>query len=878
MGRRHIRCKVGETRSTRGARGIGASVRLALAACLLASSPVFAADSLSDKLETRIAFNIPAQPLGLALKQLADQAGIQILFEERIVAGLRAPELRATQTPREAVKALLSNTGLEYTAKGETIAVRPASKSENHTSRGEPGGSATRLDQSGGAIHAPADSNLGATLRQGDAQGPAGSPFLEEIIVTAEKREERLSSVPIPMTVVNSAALVQSHQLRVEDYYTKVPGLSVSLLPPDGTASVAIRGLTTGGATNPTVGLVIDDVPYGSTITVGNYLTVTDIDPNDVGQIEVLRGPQGTLYGSSSIGGLLKITTLDPSTDSASGRVQAQTLGVHNGDGEGYDFRAAGTVPLSDTFGIRASGFVEQDPGYIDNVATGADGVNKRHSKGGRLGALWRPAQDISLKLSALVQDAHRVGSANVDLLPGLGDLQQNEIRGTGGYERKSQAYTATLKAKVLGGELTSATGYSIDRLLNVQDDSTTPNFGPAAKRLYNVAGAANFGDASVRKLSQEVRFALPLTQWFEWLIGGFYTREKSAAIANFRAVDPATGSAVGQIAFSSTPDVRFREYAVFTDLTVHFTDRFDVQFGGRYSDNSLHYYSVRGGPLLQNKTTVSKEYVSQGSPLTYLVTPRFELTPQTMLYARAASGYRPGVPNINCGIAAIPCQSDADTTQNYELGIKGDVAHRMLSYDASLYYIDWKNIQLPLSTGGFGFTANEGRAKSQGLELSLESRPLTGLTLSTWVAWNDAELTESFPAAATVVGKSGDRLPYGARFSGNFSVNEEFRLWGEATGFLAGTLSYVGDRKGIFRGSAGGVPLPRQDFPGYAQLDAQVGSRFDSWTVSVFLNNATDRRGLIGGDAGNFVPFAYNYTQPRTVGLSVLKTFDAAH
>jgi iron complex outermembrane recepter protein len=827
-------------------------------------------------LDQTINFHIASQPLDTALLEFSKQAQIQLAINAGSLRQIMAPKINGQKVAGAALTELLVDTGLGYGTVGHTVTVAPKRAdgpaaeptSTNHSERSAAAGAAPRISSDTGAA---------VSGKTTESDKPS-STEIPEVLVSAEKRSERLQDVPIPMTVVSSAALIETHQIRVEDYYTRVPGLSVSLLPPDGTPSVAIRGLTTGGATNPTVGLVIDDVPYGSTVTVGNYLTVTDIDPNDIAQIEVLRGPQGTLYGSSSIGGLLKITTIDPSTESLNGRVEVGSTGVHNGNGAGYDFRAGGNVPVGDAFAIRASGFVQQDPGYINNIRTGEDGVNERRSKGGRLGALWRPSDDITLKLSALVQDAKRNGSANVDVLPGLGDLQQNELPGTGGYERKSQAYGATLKAKVGGGELTSATGYSIDRLLNVQDDTST-FFSGVANALYGVSGAGNFGDETVNKFSQEVRLAMPLTQQLEWLVGAFYTHEKSGAVADFAALDPATGAQAGQIAVSATPEVKFREYAAFTDLTVHFTDRFDVQFGGRYSNNNLSYFSVRGGPLLGNVTTVSPQYSSKGSPLTYLVTPRFKLSPDMMVYARLASGYRPGVPNINCGLVTVPCQSDADTTQNYELGVKGDAFARILTFDASLYYIDWKKIQLPLATAdGFGFTANEGRAKSQGLEISLESRPLTGLTLSAWTAWNDAELTESFPISSTVVGQSGDRLPYGSRFSGNFSANQQFLLWGDATGFVSGTVSYVGDRKGIFRGSDAGVALPRQDYPGYAQVDARIGTKFDTWTISAFLNNVTDRRGLIGGDVANFVPFAYNYIQPRTVGLSLLKTFDAGH
>jgi len=187
------------------------------------------------------------------------------------------------------------------------------------------------------------------------------------------------------------------------------------------------------------------------------------------------------------------------------------------------------------------------------------------------------------------------------------------------------------------------------------------------------------------------------------------------------------------------------------------------------------------------------------------------------------------------------------------------------------VYHIDWKDIQLLVfSPDGYSYTTNAGRARSQGVELSVDSHPIAALNVSAWVAWNDAQLTEDVPLTASVVGKSGDVLPYGSRFSGNLSIDGHFPLAGPVAGFVGASLSYVGDRKGVFRAA----DLARQDFPGYGQLDLHAGATFDTWTLNAFVNNVVDRRALIGGDADNFVAFAYNYTQPRTVGMTVTKTF----
>jgi outer membrane receptor protein involved in Fe transport len=142
-------------------------------------------------------------------------------------------------------------------------------------------------------------------------------------------------------------------------------------------------------------------------------------------------------------------------------------------------------------------------------------------------------------------------------------------------------------------------------------------------------------------------------------------------------------------------------------------------------------------------------------------------------------------------------------------------------------------------------------------------------LTISAWGAWNDAELTQSFPANSAAFGLSGDRLPYSSRFSANVSVDEEFPLFSRATGFIGGAVNYVGSRMGEFTSSA-----QRTEFPAYATTELRAGMRLDDWTVHLFVNNLTDRRGVLYGGLGSNVPMAYFIIQPRTAGLSIDRKF----
>jgi iron complex outermembrane recepter protein len=830
--------------------------------------------------------DIPAEGLGPALQALARDRGLQIIYRSDTVDSLRTQGAAGDFTAAEALTRLLNGTGLSFRyLDSNTVSVFPsngaggAERLKTSTNYALPNRSdeGTPLAPSGGVSRsdfrlAQAKDGLTDNSSASESSPDEGGTRIEEIIVTAQKRSERLQDVPVPVTAIHADTLVNNSQLRLQDYYTSIPGLTVTPSVPAAQV-LSIRGITTGPG-NPTVGITVDDVPYGASTEIGGGIIVPDIDPGDLDRVEVLRGPQGTLYGASSMGGLIKFVTVDPSTDEVSGRVQSGTSSVYNGAQLGYNARGSVNVPLSDSLAVRASAFTRLDPGYIDNPVRAIDGVNEARASGGRLAALWRPSEVFSLKLSALYQQVKGDGSSDVDLQPGLGDLQQNYLRGSGAYDKTVQAYSAILSAKLGSVDLTAVSGYSVNAYKDSFDYSYA--FLPLANAFFGVTGSPVFDDNTASKFTQEVRLSAPLGQKFEWLLGAFYTHEKSSYSQNVVAEDSTTGVVASSSALNLSFPSTYEEYAAFADLTYHVTDRFDVQIGGRESqirqsstetETGLYVPVLTGGA---RSPYILPEADTKASAFTYLVTPRFRISSDLMVYARLASGYRAGGPNLSPG-GVVPTEYNPDKTQNYEVGVKGDFLDRKFSVDASVYYIDWKQIQLqatnPLTQIQYDF--NGSRAKSQGVELSVESRPLTGMTIAAWVVWNDAVLTEAFPAANSQFGVPGDGLPYSSRFSGNLSLQQDFPLASRVTGHVGGALAYVGDRQGVFTADAS-----RQDFPAYAKMDLRAGAKYDSWTADFFVNNVADRRGVLTGGLGNNPPFGFVYIQPRTVGLSLVKTF----
>ncbi|CDO35344.1 putative TonB-dependent receptor, plug [Novosphingobium sp. KN65.2] len=707
-----------------------------------------------------------------------------------------------------------------------------------------------------------------------------------EILVTAQKREERLKDVPVPVTAVGGEDMLAQNQTKAQEFFASVPGVNLQFQ--NNRAQLAIRGITTSPVTgNPVVGFTVDDVPYGSSTGQGGLFgAAPDLDPSELARVEVLRGPQGTLYGASSMGGLVKYVTVDPDLDGLSGSVGAGAHMIHKGGQSlGYNLRGAINVPLGDTFAVRASAYTRKEPGYIDNVRTGKKDVNSSRVTGGRLAALWQASDTFSIKLNALYQVRDIYGSSNVDSTTGSFYKQTDQI-GAGRSQSDVQLYSAQINADLGGVDLTSITAYSRATNYDFIDFTASPltaflfpaifppeitEFGNVFRQVYNVG-----------KFSHETRLSGTVGSNIDWIVGGFYTRESGKYDVDAFATNPDDGSIYGNPVVWRDK-IKYREYAGFANLTARLSDQFDIQFGGRYSKNNqrmLHREWFQGLPYPAEPFAGVTRPKASGSAFTYQITPRFKPTPDHMIYARLATGYRPGGPNAACSedpVEPVPCQFRPDKTTNYELGAKGDLLGRMLSYDFSVFNIDWKDIQITQvsSLGTFTYNSNAGKARSRGFEIAFESRPVDGLTLKAWWAYVDANLREEF-ASGTVYAVRGDRLPYSSKNSGRFSFDYDTAVSDRTKVSFGGSATYVGERKGEFVPFEDAAPF-RASYPGYVQFDINAGVEFDNWNLRVFVQNLTNKNGVIGGGFYNQSTFNadwFNYVQPRTIGLNIEHSF----
>jgi len=821
-------------------------------------------------------FDIPATDVASALRTFARQAHQQVVFDGDLVRGKTSAPVSGTYTAAAAIKALLTGTGLE---------VRTGTNREFQV-----------LAPAAGPPSTPQEPGAGA--RSSEAESTDATPRLEEVLVTAQKREERVQDVPVSVTVINPDDLAENGQNRLVDYFATVPGLSLSSNAFFGGSNyITIRGLSAGFAQNPTVATVIDDVPVGSSqfLAFGS-VTSPDLDPSDLARIEVLKGPQGALYGADSLGGLIKYVTADPLTSAVSGRAEVAGMGISNG-GAGYAVRAAANIPLTDTLAIRVSGFSRRDPGYVDDLTTGKNDINTVRVYGGHLAMLFRPSEDLSLKLGALIQntDGDGTGFINSNMLAQFpqGDLQQTGLPGSNSWYTRWQLYTANLNTKLAGVEIVSVTGYNVNTLESWQDLTGFSFATTEANKLY--PGSTGYNQENyfhTEKITQEIRLSSAVQNWLDWLAGGFYTHETSPGTRQTPyAANIDTGALTGPVVSFNYFPLTFSEYAFFGDLTFHIADQFDVQLGGRQSWNKISYQNVDIGPAVpdyfpgQQSPFFQPMGHASDSPFTYLVTPKYVISPDLQIYARIASGYRIGGPNVYFGPGTvgegIPTSYKADKTTNYELGVKGSALDHRLSFDAAAYYINWKDFQLGvLSPHGIGYTTNAGAAKSEGFEFSIEAHPAEGLTLAVQGSYNNAVLKQDLPLDAVnygIFGLAGDRLPYSIRTSGGLTANQDIHLSGDWVGFFGGAINYVGSRPYEFSSSA---TQPRTWMPAYTQFNLRTGARYQSWLINLYVNNVANKRGVVGlftpaGNLNNPGGWLASVIQPRTVGLNFARTFE---
>ena len=746
------------------------------------------------------------------------------------------------------------------------------------------------------AQNAPPDQNTTKPT-----QGSGTVTTLGTIVVTANRRNETLQKVPMAVSALTYHDIQRPHLQDFSDYAASVPGLDAISLGP-GMTELSIRGIASGSQQpSASVGVYVDETPFGSSsvFAIGSALT-PDLDPADVERIEVLRGPQGTLYGAGALGGVIRFITIPPDTETWSGRLQLGGTSV-DGGGNGFDVHGMVNLPLvKDKLAVRANVYDETVPGFVDDAGRGKTDVNESKVKGGRVSLLWTPTDKTSVRVTALAQNLNAAGSATValdpdTLQPVYGDLQQRSAAlGGDAFAGRYRLYNVTFNTDFGWAKLMSSSSYSkLDAITNV--DATPLLFlGPQANgQPYGTLERATIPQT---KATQEFRLSSPKSQTVEWLGGVFWTRETGNNAQDVYPSDYYSGtpvpSPVGPIGGDLQPST-YEAYAAYGSITWHVTDRFDVEAGLRYSHDKQHYTEIGYGLLFGGvPPTVLLDKRSSDSSTTFSLTPTFHVNDNTMLYARVASGFLPGGPNIvPVGVPNVPATFSPTKLTDYEVGLKSTSADDRLMVDLSAYYIDWTKIPLTTFENNFTFLTSGGQAKSKGLEATVAWIAAPGLRLSANASYNDATLTKDAPYPSN--GKHGDPLPYAPKFTLGLSGDYDFALGGGWHGYVGASYQYVDERSTDFAFSypIAGVlpPLPSSPtIPGYHTINLRAGVNRDEWNIDVYVKNLTNQRGIVQASTfQNYVPVAgepnpvtgrmednATIITPRMFGISVSRNF----
>jgi iron complex outermembrane recepter protein len=829
----------------------------------------------------RLAFDIPPQPLSDALAIFGRQAGLQVLLRETMTSGeqIATPAIHGQFSVEEVLERLLANTGLRYEFV-DTRTVRVAlaeGRNEDETTAA--------------------------------SQSSSNTVKLEEIIVTATKRAASAQDIPMSISVITHQDIQRRGLIGMEDYLRSLPGVSQI---DNGTRNnaVIIRGITTSpelenANSGTTVATYFDETPITGAAGLG--AAGIDVRPVDMERIEILRGPQGTAYGSSSLSGTLRIIPAKPKLGVFAASLNAAYSETsRNGSGNTL-FQGIVNIPIvADTFAIRAVGYRYDESGYYRNVAgldpatlaraTAAglgsvvsgsvqNDVGQMVSEGGRLAALWKPTESLDLSINALSQTLEQdgrpvqsVGAYDYAVLP---IAPQARVRGQSGEISDTEIDLLNLVINYdLGwGALTTAAS-RVDSGSALTVDVVTLPF------AASISSPSDF-----ESFTAETRLASKLEGRWQFLAGLFYEDVESSN-PNFVYWPGTTASPTGTalMAFQEiTRDLDQR--AVFGEVSYDLTDKLTATAGGRFFKYTRDERTLLEGGLFRVPlgTGVPANITSDDDGSSFKASLQYDFTPNAMLYASWSEGFRLGRPAVGltpgvCDVSPADGVVDgtsltlestrsigSDFLENSELGGKLMLFGRRMMIDAAVFHIEWDGlpIRTQVACGNLlqGYIANVGAAKSDGVELQASLLLVDGLKIDFGGSYTRAELSKDAPGLLPPA-FVGDRTPGSPEVSANLSAQYDFHMAGLNT-FVRADSFYVGE----FYADLIGTPATRAG--DYVKLDARAGVMIKNASVELFVRNLTNEDALTWRQRASGTTFYGSRLRPRTIGIQVGYSFE---
>jgi outer membrane receptor protein involved in Fe transport len=707
----------------------------------------------------------------------------------------------------------------------------------------------------------------------------AGSSVIGEIVVTATRRETSLEKTPISISAVTGAELERQGIASIEGLVQQTPGIFMATSGP-GQSQFEIRGVSGSGGSSPTVGFYLDDVPINPPAAANNGKVIIDPNLYDLSRVEILRGPQGTVFGSGSMGGTIRLITnpADPSGFKAS----AETS-LSGTDGGGFNHAESVMVNLpivNDVLALRVVGTQAYTSGWINRVVLNPfplevdDGNtrgalqtapvssihrddNNEELTGVRASLTFKPNENLTISPSVFYQRIHQDDPNTFDSNPGtLAHYQPFDVAEPFSDEFLLGNITAIYRLPYL--TITSITAGSTRTEKNTQDASENfqwalgfPNYSASAG---GIGAATVFEDDITKQFSQEVRIASSGSGRLQWLVGGFYSAFKSNS--NVFSTIPGILQYYGTTNFAAVVQPTFiHQVAGFGEVTYALTDRLKATAGVRYYSYTTKVSTDAGG-VAETGSDASKSYVARESDSG--LNPKFSLdyqvSDQLLVYTTAAKGFRPGGgnqpiptdPSIALGsscLAALeafgktsaPAGYQPDSVWSYEVGAKSHTG--WLTVNGSAYYEDWRGIQQTVALScGFPYTDNLGRADIYGAELEMRAALPSNIVISEALGYTSATLATNSPETGS---HKGDRIQSVPPWTSSTSVEYTRAIsnrW-EFTSQL--TYNYVDTR-------VDATFSPMNHLPAYSLVNIRAGVENNVWGVTLFVDNLFDKKAWI--------------------------------
>lgn len=691
--------------------------------------------------------------------------------------------------------------------------------------------------------------------------------IFEEITVTASKRgAQSVQDIPNNISAIGAMQLEQINAEGIDDIARHVAGLEIQNGGP-ANKRVQIRGLSG----NAQVSVYMDEVPFLSNI--GANVAQTDVLPFDLNRVEVLRGPQGTLYGGGSQGGTIRYITNKPDSGSFAGSVRGDVGLRSRGAGEQYSIDGMLNIPVvEDKMAFRLVGFYRDFDGYVDLPELGSSGAvdtNTQENYGGRALLSFQIAENTDFLATAIYQ---RTNVGDSSFVTENSDSRGGPIKEP--FFDDLTMYNATLNHEFDVGTLTATGSYFRREALYVFDVSQFVGGAPAS---VNQKGPED-------GFSAEVRFASNLDGPLQFILGGFYQKHKAAAISQAFFLDPETGLVPADPTsfFDTRSERENTNKSIFGEVTFEASERLSLVGGIRlFKMDTWSQASVIISPFgppgvedpLQSDT---------GTKIAAKAQAFYEWTDDILTYLTFSQGFRRGGANnpaLTAGGVPVSTGFDPDYVDNFEFGWKTQFMDKQVTFNGAVYYMRFKDIQVGLLSDNqaLGYTTNSGTANLYGLELETVFRPDTmeGFSLSMNMTLADQKLAEDAADLATnnQAGMDGERLPSTSTFSAGAVMEQRFDLSGYDVHANI-SASYGGTARTHFSDRAvnGAGETMNRAFGNFVLVNAQFGIEGDGWRASLYAKNLLNKREPVGwrvetnpGIADRIIT-----TQPRVIGVNV--------